>query len=437
MIISHSNTSGLTPFQSRILRLLQDGNVDNSFPVIMNEYEILPFDQDHFYTRSGGSGSVIRRRSTLDGSLDTTFTFNPDPWQTGEVMAIGEVEVLSDGKLLISGWIELSDTANNWVGEYDLVRINWSGGLDTTFAPRKANGFLQDLHIMPDGQHLISGQQSSYGLSSVTPTFRISPTGILDNSFNVDHIYLGKGPFNIIQQPDGKYLVAGRLFYYINLLDIDTLEVVRWNEDGSLDSTFNNWNHFGLSGYSSGHDIEILGDGRLLVTGNFEDVNNEPRGGVAMLDANGNLLPDPFEEGGCGPDGMQTYARLYVAQSGTRYLYGSFSGFTDDTGSHQIDHLVKLNATDVSVPEHRAPLLEVYPVPFQDHILIRVEGFNKPHSGRALIFDATGRRVLEVNVILDQHETRINLSDLSPGSYTIVVQCEEAIALSKSITKIP
>jgi hypothetical protein len=44
---------------------------------------------------------------------------------------------------------------------------------------------------------------------------------------------------------------------------------------------------------------------------------------------------------------------------------------------------------------------------------------------------------LEVNVILDQHETRINLSDLSPGSYTIVVQCEEAIALSKSITKIP
>ncbi|MBK7940976.1 MAG: hypothetical protein IPJ87_03725 [Flavobacteriales bacterium] len=440
LLISHSTTSGLVPFQSRILRLLPDGSVDSSFDPIMGEYAILPYDEGRFYTQSGGSGGIIRRRSTADGSLDTTFNFDPNPWQTWEVMAIGDIEVLDDGRLLLTGWIELSDTAHGWIGEYDLIRVTTSGSLDTTFTPRRANGFMHDIHIMPDQWHLISGAQSVYDFSQVKPTFRISPVGNVDATFTVGHIYLGKGPYNIIQQSGGKYLVAGRLFYYKNLLDIDTLELVRWNNDGSLDSSFNNWNevvHSTSSAYSSGYDLEVLTDGRILFTGLFDHINNEERGGVAMFDQNGELLPDPFEEGGCGAAGLTTAVGLYTSENEGRFLHGTFSGFADDVGLHPLRHLVRLNAADVFTPEHPSGSMAAFPMPCRTDLFLQLPKSSPSFSARASVSDRLGRVQLQRLLQVDHGEATIDLSDLPAGWYVLVLEGDSVSRFSTSVVKVP
>ncbi len=96
-----------------------------------------------------------------------------------------------------------------------------------------------------------------------------------------------------VQQPDGKVLVGGS-FSFVN--GISKIGFTRLNADGTIDTTFNP----GGSGTGGGVlDIIVLGDGKILIAGDFVSYNGTAIAKLARLNADG-TLDTTFNPGGTG-----------------------------------------------------------------------------------------------------------------------------------------
>ncbi|MBD9360635.1 DUF4347 domain-containing protein [Methylomonas fluvii] len=185
-------------------------------------------------------------RYNSDGSLDTSFN------GTGKVTVdLGtnstdqsySVALQSDGKILLSGFTDAAGTSDN-----ALVRLNANGSLDTSFGGTgkvivgigSGSDFAQDVKIQGDGKLLTSGYTS--GSSNDFSVVRYNSDGTLDTTFGGT----GKVTTNftattddrgnrLFLQGDGKIVVAG----CTTQSGTYDLAIARYNSDGSLDTTFN------------------------------------------------------------------------------------------------------------------------------------------------------------------------------------------------------
>jgi uncharacterized delta-60 repeat protein len=89
-------------------------------------------------------------------------------------------------------------------------------------------------------------------------------------------------------------------------------EVARLNADGSLDTRFTEAASVNRPVYA----LALQSDGRILIGGDFNVVNGQPRVRVARLNADGSL--DSTFDPGTGPDG--TVRQIAVQPSGTGIL---------------------------------------------------------------------------------------------------------------------
>ncbi len=110
--------------------------------------------------------------------------------------------------------------------------------------------------------------------------------------------YALSGPVgDVLVQPDGSILIAGGGWVFFTTGEAGMLgslngTVARFHPDGLLDYSFGC--RAEPPNYSSVFDthLALRSDGRLLMTGPFHTVNDQPRAGVAMLLPNGRLDPD-------------------------------------------------------------------------------------------------------------------------------------------------
>lgn len=181
----------------------------------------------------GGEGSndfkIVRldRYGEFDTSFDTDGIASTDLGGTDIVKAI---TVLSSGKILVVG---TSD------GNLALVRYNANGSLDTSFdtdgklvTDLGGTETLNSLIALADGKFLAAGTDGNNDLVLM----RFNSDGSLDTSFDTDgKVATDLGGWetgnSVAVQSDGKILLAGTT-------DTD-FALVRYNTDGSLDTTFN------------------------------------------------------------------------------------------------------------------------------------------------------------------------------------------------------
>ncbi len=103
----------------------------------------------------------------------------------------------------------------------------------------------------------------------------------------------GQGLFDLVVQPDGKIIAVGYLWFNGGELQHRFL-LVRYNENGSLDTTFGNEGVSAIwfGGEAKARSAAILTDGKILVTGEFQ-------GNIAVARYNSNGTLDPsFGVGG-------------------------------------------------------------------------------------------------------------------------------------------
>lgn len=190
------------------------------------------------------------------------------------------IAVQPDGKIVVAGNVGPSNS-------YDVgvVRYNEDGSLDPTFglgglAVIEASiymDFAMDIALQPDGKILLAGRifNGSAGSSS-SLLIRLLPNGELDNNFGTGGIVnpqFGGTDNNaeaIALQQDGKILIGGH--------HNDRFAVMRFNTDGSFDNTFGN---AGLAKATVGismcyiNDIALQKDGKIIAAGmGFNELSN-------------------------------------------------------------------------------------------------------------------------------------------------------------------
>ncbi len=348
----------------------------------------------------------------------------------------GDYHVYPDGRILMSGVHDLDDTARAFVGPYCLIWFSNTGYLDTTKTHRTCAGSLDFFRELPNGQFI-----GSLGNPPNTASWEGQPTGSNVIRFNADgewdpsfqaNVWWG-GAFGFLPLPDGRVYVAGN--FRITGIP-DTLNLVRFMPDGSLDPTFNNTARYRffdplypnnpLMGYVG--TVYPLSPEHLIVTGDFDHIDGEPRGSIALIDTSGNLLDDYFTGEGCGayiyqatPFSTPFYYReirsIMPAPDGSFYIWGAYHGYDDGTTNDTLQRMVsRLHGFNVGIQEggEAQPYLSVHPNPGGDRIWL--DGLEGVDPIQVDIYDARGVLVLHGQV---QQLEGMDVSALQPGLYII------------------
>jgi len=313
----------------RIIRLNTNGTFDDTFNnggTGANDYvldiKILPDGKiiigGGFTAYNGDSIPHNIARLNSNGTIDSTF--NNGGTGTGTNEMIYDIEVLSNGKILIGGLI---DNYNGSDVPDGIIRLNSNGSIDSTFnnGGTGANGYISSLSVQSDGKIIITGSFTTYnGVGVPHYIARLNADGTFDNTFNNG----GFGSDMLVEssaiQPDGRILIGGNTSSY-NGIDVPKW-IMRLNTDGSIDTSFNN----GGSGADGRiFSIAVQSDGKILIAGEFTlynglDVPNQ----IMRLNNNG-TFDESFNTGGSGSNGiiyeilLQSNGKILIAGNITTY----------------------------------------------------------------------------------------------------------------------
>jgi uncharacterized delta-60 repeat protein len=220
-----------------------------------------------------------------DGSVTGSFQPNPNG-------AVNTVLPLPNGSFVVGGAFNtISATARS-----GLARFSSTGAIDTTFAPA-ITGTVTTLALQPDGKVIV-------GANGVV---RLNGDGSLDAGFNVAVSFVS--PTAIVVQADGKIIVAGAGSGV-------GARVMRFNADGSVDSTFT---AVVISGGADVQAVTLQTDGSIIIAGSFTNLGGK---GINYL---ARLTPTGAVDTSFNPSPNATVTALALQSDGRLLLGGSFS----------------------------------------------------------------------------------------------------------------
>ena len=273
---------------------------------------------------NGRNHQTLVLRLNSDGTRDNTFG-------TGGVFTYGDkrkgnnygsgVTLQPDGKIVVVG-----DSSYDKNRDVLVLRCNSDGSLDSTFGKGGATTYKSQakenqhlgfgVALQPDAKIVVVGSTSN-GKNHEVMLLRFNSDGSLDSSFGKGGIVTHSGLSNanfwgraVAIQPDGKIVVVG-ISYTAKKCDVLTL---RYNADGSLDKAFGEDGVAPSSCPPGGHDwgrsIAIQPDGKIIVAGNTR--SGEKRNAILLrYDVNGK----PDASFGIGGIVSSTVYRRYWGQA--------------------------------------------------------------------------------------------------------------------------
>lgn len=268
-------------------------------------------------------------RLNADGSVDTTFMNGLSGAQNAR--RVYAVAVQADGKVLIGGDFQ------NVNGEAcsGIARLNTDGTLDSSFMAQ-GSPRVTSVVVQTDGKVVIGGDFRTVNGVTRNGIARLNADGTLDTSFasvtfrGSDTSPTDWSVWAVAVQPDGKVLVAG---WFTRVNGVARTSVARLNADGSLDTAFAGITLAGsVPFYLPVFAVATQSDGKVLIGGQFSQVNGSPRPGLARLNADGTL--DTTFVGGASP-------RAIAVQPDGKVLIGGF--FTKVNGVTR-NRIARLNA---------------------------------------------------------------------------------------------
>jgi uncharacterized delta-60 repeat protein len=267
---SFFNFNGVT--SRRLVRLMPDGGVDNSFNigtganstvtslVVQPDGKILVGGS--FSQWNGATvGGIVRLQ--VDGSVDPAFNVG-----AGTNDNVNDVVLRPNGKIVIGGYFsQYNGTTRN-----QLAQLNADGTLDTSFDPGGGAGAsysVVGMALTADGKLICGGDFWTWQGATANGFVRIGPDGTRDASFSPGQA-TQVGVLKVAIQADGKALLTG------------TPGLWRVDTDGNADPTFDTGTGF-FGGLQVVAAIEQLPDGRLLAGGQFSEYNGNPVGNIVRL----------------------------------------------------------------------------------------------------------------------------------------------------------
>ena len=309
-----------------------------------------------------GSHSYVQgfgvARYQANGTLDSSFGSGGEV--TTELASFlsqaNDVAIQTDGKIVAVGFVQQTWKSSR---EFALVRYNLNGSLDSTFGSGKSAGIVlgisgvaEAVALQADGKIVVAGRSSSGQFALV----RYNTNGSLDTTFNGSGEILsnvgGAGPsgggldeLDVVVYPHSSTANAGKIVVVGQVPN--SVAVLRYNSDGSPDSTFGGGKGYVLlntSDSSSAPHVAIQADDRLDVA--FTNSGATSEMSIARLQADGTLDPS-FGVGGIVTTNHQmwdTATSIALQADGKIVVAGEEDGQTATTPV-----VARFNATDGSL----------------------------------------------------------------------------------------
>ncbi|MES1216059.1 MAG: MopE-related protein [Bacteroidota bacterium] len=282
--------------QNSLYRLNSDGAYDNSFgttgKVTLNfEAGFLGLQPDGKIIAVGGTGNQISVvRLNVNGSADAGF--NSSGINSLSIATLSFLLIQTDGKIIIAG----TGTASGLT--ITLIRLNADGSPDTgfgnsglathptisAFGPNDSSPIISVVQ-QSDGKIVVIGLANP-GNSLGCYAMRFNSNGTLDNAYGGNgtgyrFVSITSYPSSAMIGSDDKIIVTGTSTNY---------DIIRLNEDGSADNSFN-----GTGILSIPTDVDALAvlrcafqpDGKILMTTLVNSQNNDI--GLYRINTNGTL----------------------------------------------------------------------------------------------------------------------------------------------------
>lgn len=239
--------------------------------------------------------SILSLQAQDDGAIDLSFLAD-NHGQKGVNGTVYAMAVQPDGKLILGGAF---DTYNQ-IWSPKLIRVNPDGSIDSSFNQtllRDSNSSINSIVVQPDGKILVAG-----GFEMRTPypdnelleedIMRLNDDGTRDQTFIAPENVSGCGDImSVALQSDGKIIIVGDISYCVSSTIDNNENIIRLNTDGSLDETFTTvvtdlGNGFSEEPISS---VCVQSDDKILIAGNFNEVNGVTQQRLARLNSDGTL----------------------------------------------------------------------------------------------------------------------------------------------------
>ena len=251
-------------------------------------------------------------RLNANGSSDATFTVLTDNTANSFVCPI---VIQSDGKIILGSEFTVAGVIK------PMIRLNTDGTIDTTFDTPAllTSSYINSITLLPDGKLLV-------GSTSSKRLLRLTANGALDTTFYDVHPEIEQCRA-VLVLPDGKLIVAGKIFMPDPGGAFSSYNLEKLNADGTIDPTFDiNTGFIGQNGYTS--SLALQPDGKILVGGRFDSCDGNNSKSLARLHPDGsydNTLSSPIF--GSYP----VVSNILVRPNGNILIGGYFSGSSSIT----------------------------------------------------------------------------------------------------------
>ncbi len=329
------------------------------------------------------------------------------------------------------------DTLGTW-HKMNLARVDSSGWIDFSF-DHNADDYVQTVDRYDSTRFLVFGRRvSAYDSIPVNKMFRIYEDGTLDTTFQLDADILHSGSPIYIQE-DGK-VILGRDVMYLSSRSDSAAIILRLNQDGSIDTSFN----IQFNTLAVGAEVSVINsacpttDGGLLIGGQFEQYDGYPRGNLVKTDADGFI--DTRYLNGAGVDSTkdhwgfpETVFNILPGQNDTYYVMGDFLMF-DGQPVKPIIRLLGLSHTVGVEEEVRPQVVRVFPNPASDEVTFAWEDLSGFDAAVIRLFDLQGRLLAEQNWLAGVQEYTIQLPEYS-GTVLYEVERGEVVVRGKLVVQ--
>lgn len=348
-----------------------------------------------------------------NGAVDTDFG-----WLESGV-SISRIALQADGRILVLGGS----------GPSYLFRLHADGSYDTSFSTGTGFGGISSpscIRVQEDGRILVGGLFQSYNGVQRSGLIRLHPNGEVDDSFAI-----GNGTNAAVETidlyPNGDILVGGR---FTSINGVAKTSFARVFPNGEVDLSFDAGTGAVMDGSTSRiHDVCIMSDGRICVSGLWEDFQDQSFDLMACMQPNGDWDPS------FGLDRPNHVIRAIVQQDDGRLLIGgSFTAYMPIAGPPlgiPNDRIARIMGGAVGVEQYDAAKgVDVFPNPAIDLVHVKVDD----QGDRLLsLYNSLGQEVHQQRFT---HQAMIDLSGLSAGGYQIIIRDRTGAIRGKRLLKL-
>jgi uncharacterized delta-60 repeat protein len=377
----------------------------------------------HSYAPSGII-SIALVRYNSDGTLDETFDTDGIVITTlSNSTDIGYAVVIQDdGKILVAGY-----TSSDLIYDFVLLRYNSDGSLDDTFgiggyvtADLNVNSDIANsIALQEDGKIILAGY-SYNGLDDDVAIVRYNSDGSLDSTFDydgkvsMDFDDTDQHIYSVGLQSSGKIVVAGSSWSESPVFL--NFALARYNSDGSLDDSFGDAG-FVLTAFNDSWNkilsLSIQDDDKIVVAG-YAFNGEDDDFAVARYNADGSLDNSFDFDGKVSTDvaGFRDWAYAVKIQNDSKIVVVGNCMVSNPDFDFALVRYLGDEITGISETELTDPSISISPNPFSSEFNIIAK-----IPGEIILYDMLGNEIQKQQVNIGENLISSHL--LPPGIYLV------------------